>query len=156
MTYIVCAGLITGGFYPFQPKKQLSVVGIPIAVTPNGRNGWVCEYVDWPLNFEVSSKTLTFIFDLQVYSYMENTIRGHDERILEESVQLHSNTFKIENWLSGPKAFQKSANWMLLCFFLHLGQCKRYGFIFHWELLIPVRRICILSLEIPTQDWQGA
>lgn len=43
---------------------------------------------------------------------------------------------------------------MLLYFFFHLAQCKRYWFTFHWELLTAVGCICILSLEMPAQDKQ--
>lgn len=47
-------------------------------------------FLDGCLNFELSSKPLAFIFDLQVYS-------GSNKVILEKNVKLNLNPFKIEN-----------------------------------------------------------
>lgn len=46
--------------------------------------------LDGSLNFEVSSKPLAFIIDLQVYSHSR-------KRIPEKNVKLNLNTLKIEN-----------------------------------------------------------
>lgn len=47
-------------------------------------------FVDGYLNFEVSSKPLAFIFNLQIYTHSH-------KGILEKNVRLNLNTFKTEN-----------------------------------------------------------